>query len=56
MKPSTVGGTNMPSTFVYRTADIYLCAIKATRERSYISCSVHKSKWHSTYAYDEIYM
>ena len=30
----------MPYTFVYRTADIYLCAIKAEGERRDISSSV----------------
>ena len=30
----------MPFTFEYRTADIYICAILAARERWDISCSV----------------
>ena len=34
-------------TFVYRTAVIYLCAIKAAREGRDVSCSVYKCEWHS---------
>ena len=37
----------MPFTFVYRTADIHLCAILAKRKLRDISCSVHKSEWYS---------
>ena len=41
--------TTMPFTFVYRTADTYLCAIRVSRGRRDISCSVHKFEWHSMY-------
>ena len=40
--------TTMTFTSVYRTADIYLCAIKAAREHRAISCSVHKPEWNNT--------
>ena len=37
----------MPFTFVYRITDI--SALATARERRYISCSVHKSEWHSIF-------
>ena len=40
----------MPITFVYRTADIYICNILAARERRDISC-IHKSEWHRKYKF-----
>ena len=43
-----------PFTFVYRTADIYLCTIKTARQCNDISGSVHKYEWHSISS--DIYM
>ena len=44
-----ISDTTMPFTFVYRTADMYLSAISAVRERWGLSCSVHKAEWHTIY-------
>ena len=41
------------NTFVYRTADKYLCAIQATRMSRYISWQVEKSEWNSILCFSE---
>ena len=41
----------MPFRLVYRTADISALSRSLDGAEIYISCSVHKSEWHSMYIY-----